>query len=105
MFSYTLSLTLVLDEGSGDQRDSPATVPRQREPLPIVQETRSTAYVRNINVTIVTSRNLGGTKYPISFPNYFEILQTGIIPVANHIVKSPAFTEYALKKLLMGKTV
>jgi hypothetical protein len=54
MYSHTLSLTLALDGGGGDQRDAPSTVPRQREPVPIVQEMRSTEYVLNIDVTIVT---------------------------------------------------
>jgi len=85
MYSYTLSLTLDLDEGGGVQRDAPAAVPRQREPVPIVQETRTTEYVHYTNVTIVTSPNLGGTEYYISFANYSEILQTGIILVLNHI--------------------
>jgi hypothetical protein len=58
MYSYTLSLTLALDGGSGDQCDAPVAVPRQRELLPTVQERRCTEYVHNINVAIVTSRNL-----------------------------------------------
>jgi hypothetical protein len=54
MYSYTLSLTLALDGGDGDQSEAPATVPRQRELVPIIQEKRSAEYVHNINVTIVT---------------------------------------------------
>jgi hypothetical protein len=76
---------LALDVGDGGQRDAPAAVTRQRETAPTVQETRTTDYVLNINVTIVTSPNLGGTKYLKSLPHSFEILQTAIILVVNHI--------------------
>ena len=48
MYSYTLSLILALDGGGSGQHDAPADVPRQREPLPIVQETRTTEYDHNM---------------------------------------------------------
>jgi hypothetical protein len=76
MYSYTLSSTLGLDGVGGGQHDAPAAVFRQRDSVPIVQEGRTTEYIHNTNVIVVTSPNLGGTKYLKSFLHSFEILQT-----------------------------
>jgi hypothetical protein len=79
MYSYTLSLILALDGVGSGPRDTPAAVPRHRQSVPLVQEMRTTEYVHNINVTVVTAPKLGGTKYLKSLSHSFEILQIGII--------------------------
>ena len=60
-------------------------------------------YVHNIQVTLVTSPKLGGTEYYISFPNYFEILQTGIILVLNDIRTLSRFYWVCADKAAYGK--
>ena len=101
--NYTLSFTLAQDGGGGDQRDVPATVPRQREQAPIVQEMRTADYVHNVNVRFVTSPKLSDTVYLKSLPHSFEILQTGIIgkvkvmcPVTGQVVAQRVGTGIAV---------
>jgi hypothetical protein len=103
MYSYTLSLTLVLDGVGSGPRDAPAAVPRHRESVPLVQEMRTTKYVHNINVTVVTAPKLGGTKYLKSLSHSFEIPQTRIIPVVNQIRTLSRFQWAFAEKAAYGK--